>query len=86
MAKPKDGGLINYFRLFAVFCLSRYLYTPSSEENDIQLPFSTVATLPKNKLFDNPKGAVSLRKQLLGFYIYFSINAFTFASYSSLAS
>ncbi len=42
-----------YLFVYLMFFLpSTYLCTPSVEENIIQLPFSTVATLPKNKFFD----------------------------------
>ncbi|MBQ3007742.1 MAG: hypothetical protein IJD78_09295, partial [Clostridia bacterium] len=43
------------FVYLAFFLPSEYLCTPSVEENAIQLPFSTVTILPKNKFFDKLK-------------------------------
>ncbi|MBQ3006278.1 MAG: hypothetical protein IJD78_01825, partial [Clostridia bacterium] len=44
-----------FFVYLTFFLPSEYLCTPSVEENAIQLPFSTVTTLPKNKFFDKLK-------------------------------
>ncbi|MBQ3006409.1 MAG: hypothetical protein IJD78_02505, partial [Clostridia bacterium] len=46
------------FVYLAFFLPSEYLCTPSVEENAIQLPFSTVTILPKNKFFDKLKGGL----------------------------
>ncbi len=43
------------------FLPSEYLCTPSVEENIIQLPFSTVTSLPKNKFFDKLTGCSYLQ-------------------------
>ena len=40
------------------FLPSEYLCTPSVEENIIQLLFSTVTFLPKNKFFDKKSGVM----------------------------
>ncbi|MBQ2903659.1 MAG: hypothetical protein IJE48_04605, partial [Clostridia bacterium] len=45
-----------FFVYLTFFLPSEYLCTPSVEENAIQLPFSTVTTLPKNKFFDKLTG------------------------------
>ena len=47
-----------FFVYLPFFRFSMYLYTPSSEENDIQLPFSTTIILPKNKFFDKMNGGL----------------------------
>ena len=61
------------FVYLAFFLPSEYLCTPSVEENAIQLPFSTVTSLSKNKFFGKVSRAV--QNELHGFsYAVFTLS------------
>ncbi|MBQ3007320.1 MAG: hypothetical protein IJD78_07150, partial [Clostridia bacterium] len=57
-----------FFVYLTFFLPSEYLCTPSVEENAIQLPFSTVTTLPKNKFFDKLRGCLQNEDSLFPFW------------------
>ncbi len=65
-SQENDGGLIKSIFVYLMFFLpSEYLCTPSVEENIIQLPFSTVTSLQKNKFFDKLKTAEVIPQRFL---------------------